>query len=78
MNHCRKCGSHRIGGPTYVNGLDVLRYRCIRCGYSEDRETVDNRRGSASALREGQAGQGQESEPLSSAHGGRETKEGPR
>ena len=49
MTTCPKCGGIRISGPVYIRavcpgGREALRYRCIRCGYSEDQPTVDQRK----------------------------------
>jgi hypothetical protein len=38
---CPKCGG-RMGGPVYVKFGNVLRYRCTRCGYDEDRPPNDS------------------------------------
>ena len=59
---CRYCG-HRV--EAHVHGASMNPCACESWRVS-------------SALREGQEGKEPESEPLGSAHGGRETKEGPR
>lgn len=44
MIHCPKCGGYHIGGPRYNKLTDTLKYQCLRCGYSEDRQPLDKRK----------------------------------
>jgi len=50
MNKCPKCGSLSIAGPKYEHAScdgwfkhsgELLRYICLRCGYSETTPTRD-------------------------------------
>lgn len=53
MTRCPKCNGSNIAGPRYVRfGFrELLEYRCITCGYTEDTPTHDAKEPSARDFR---------------------------
>ena len=45
MTKCPKCNSRDIAGPRYVReyGAEMLKYRCVVCGYDSTTQTADAR-----------------------------------